>query len=364
MTTTDTPAARAEHSRDAHPAMILQDAGHSAPVMIWVAGVDCQFAWVNPYWLDFTGRSMAQQLGNGWHDSVHPEDLERCISIHAVSLEAQAAFDQDFRLRSHDGTYRWVLNRGVPRYAPDGRFMGFVGCCLDVDERRALEDQLAFRTEALRLSERRRDGFLNALVAELGASLAAAQEAALAVTPGASANVLLHAAMRLTGTLSAQLSRLVDEANRAARSTRAAWLPEHPSATLDSLLKQALEAVSPPLRHEARLQVKALLPGQALTADPRLGRLIGRLIESAFEGADPSTIVEVHAMLDRGGSALCLQITAALGGLSASFIPAAFALFEGPDAQPQASGVNAFAENDERCVSFFIGPPWVERRGG
>ena len=89
----------------------------SAPVMIWLAGPDKQFEWFNRTWLEFTGRTMEQERGAGWLDSVHIEDLERCAGIYHTSFDARQRFTMDFRMRRHDGSYRWIMATGVPRHS-------------------------------------------------------------------------------------------------------------------------------------------------------------------------------------------------------------------------------------------------------
>ena len=135
----------------------------SAPVLLWMAGSDAHCDWFSNAWLKFRGRSLGDELGDGWLDGVHPEDKERCLGVYAASFDAREAFTIDFRLRRHDGEYRWVMSTGIPRHADDGRFVGFVGSCHDVTERKALEDTLAERTRSLRLADRRREEFLGRL---------------------------------------------------------------------------------------------------------------------------------------------------------------------------------------------------------
>jgi PAS domain S-box-containing protein len=114
----------------------------SAPVMIWMSGTDKLSTYFNKPWLDFTGRSLEQDLGNGWAEGVHPEDLRRCMTTYVQAFDRREAFRMEYRLRRHDGEFRWVLDIGVPRFNPDGSFAGYIGSCIDVTERRRAEEQL------------------------------------------------------------------------------------------------------------------------------------------------------------------------------------------------------------------------------
>jgi len=114
----------------------------SAPVMVWMSGPDMLCNFFNKPWLEFTGRTIEQELGNGWSEGVHAEDLPGCLETYVSSFKARQPFTMDYRLRRADGEYRWILDNGVPRYAADGEFAGYIGSCVDITERRRMETAL------------------------------------------------------------------------------------------------------------------------------------------------------------------------------------------------------------------------------
>jgi PAS domain S-box-containing protein len=114
----------------------------SAPILIWSSGVDKGCTYLNRPWLEFTGRTLEQELGNGWAESVHPDDRARCLEVYAAHFDAREPFEMEYRLRRHDGEYRWIVDRGVPRLSPDGVLAGYVGACIDITDRKRAEGEL------------------------------------------------------------------------------------------------------------------------------------------------------------------------------------------------------------------------------
>jgi PAS domain S-box-containing protein len=114
----------------------------SAPVMIWMADPDKLCTYFNKPWLEFTGRSIARELGNGWAEGVHPADFQKCLDTYIQSFDRREAFRMEYRLRRHDGEFRCLLDSGVPRFNPDRSFAGYIGSCIDVTDQKRAEEQL------------------------------------------------------------------------------------------------------------------------------------------------------------------------------------------------------------------------------
>ena len=114
----------------------------TAPVLIWMSGIDKMCIFFNMGWLDFTGRSMEQEWGDGWTSGVHPDDLEKCLGIYSAAFDSRVNFQMEYRLRRFDGEYRWIVDYGVPRFESNGVFRGYIGSCVDITHRKLSEVSL------------------------------------------------------------------------------------------------------------------------------------------------------------------------------------------------------------------------------
>ena len=129
----------------------------TAPVLIWMSGPDKLCNYFNRPWLEFTGRSIEQELGNGWAEGVHPDDLSICLDTYTLHFDRHERFSVEYRLRRVDGEYRWVLDIGVPRFSSDGSFAGYVGCCMDIsDLKQARATVIEFSGRLIRAGEEER----------------------------------------------------------------------------------------------------------------------------------------------------------------------------------------------------------------
>jgi diguanylate cyclase (GGDEF)-like protein/PAS domain S-box-containing protein len=115
---------------------------NSLPALIWVCGPDQLCSWVNNTWLAFTGRRLEEEVGSGWSQGIHPEDASRCLDIYMRQFAALAPFELEYRLRRHDGNYRWMINTGIPRIDASGNLSGYICTLVDITDRKLMENEL------------------------------------------------------------------------------------------------------------------------------------------------------------------------------------------------------------------------------
>lgn len=123
----------------------------TAPLLIWTAGVDTLCTYFNRRWLEFRGRTLQDELGDGWAAGLHPDDLEAYLESYITAFGGRQQFEAEFRLMRHDGIYRWIYTGGAPRYLPDGSFAGYIGSCIDITERKEAEEALRESKEKFRI---------------------------------------------------------------------------------------------------------------------------------------------------------------------------------------------------------------------
>ncbi|HWB82976.1 MAG TPA: PAS domain S-box protein [Bryobacteraceae bacterium] len=136
------------HLNESHLRMIPD----AAPVMIWTAGMNRHRDWFNQRWLAFTGRTMEEELGDGWTQRIHWADLQKFRDTYSTAVRARRPFELEFRLLRHDGEYRWLLDHGVP-WTVRGEFAGYIGCCIDITERNRMEKATAQLAAVVESSE-------------------------------------------------------------------------------------------------------------------------------------------------------------------------------------------------------------------
>ncbi|MFI5454516.1 MAG: PAS domain-containing protein [Isosphaerales bacterium] len=249
----------------------------ATPVLIWGSDTEKLCNYFNKQWLDFTGRPIEQEMGNGWTQSVHPDDLERCLATYVTEFDARTPFTMEYRLRRYDGEYRWVLDNGVPRFAPDGSFSGYIGSCLDITRRKRAEEEL-------RNADRRKEEFLAVLSHELRNPLAPIQTAVdLLELAGTSKAAGSERELAVIKRQVQNLKRLVDDLLDVSRISRGKIELRKELVELAAVLAQAVEAVRP-LFNEQCQELHVSIPEEPifLEADStRLEQILSNLLINA-----------------------------------------------------------------------------------
>ena len=299
----------------------------SAPVLIWMAGPDTSRDWFNKSWLAFRGQTLGEELDGGWARGVHPEDVERCRAISEASFEERAPFRMDYRLQRHDGAYRWLLDTAIPRWSDAAGFLGYIGSCLDITDRKELEDKLAERTRTLRLTDRRREEFLARLSHELRDPLGPIANAAaiLRKVEGADRNLVM--VREIIERQVEQLRLLITDLVDVTLITKGQVVLQRERLEIDVLVDRAVQVVGPDItRRQQYLRVERPPPG--LTADGDMQRLVQALVallhNASKFSADGSTILLSSNTLDGD---LTLTVRDPGRGIASEVLPHVFELF-------------------------------------
>jgi PAS domain S-box-containing protein len=303
----------------------------AAPVMIWLAGPDRWCQWVNKPWLQFTGTTLDEERGNGWTQVVHPEDLERCMGIYSTSFHARQPFVMDYRLRRHDGLYRWVLDNGVPHASADGRFLGYVGSCVDIHERKELEERLAERTQAMRLSDRRQGEFLALLSHELRNPLAPIANAASVLRTMEAENPTIARLREIVERQVTRLRRLIDDLVDVTRVAQGQITLIKEPVAIDNVVRGALDGLRTKLS-AAGHTLKTEFPKEPAWVDGdalRLAQAVSAIVYNAsIFSRDPGEIlVSVQARSGEAKDQVQVRVKDRGQGISADFLPHVFELF-------------------------------------
>ena len=198
------------------------------PLMLWRAKPDMACEYTSRAWLEFTGMSAQQALGDGWSRALHAEDLARWLDCCVRAFDGREPFEIEYRMRRYDGEYRWVLDRAAPMYSADGLFLGYVGACVEIHERKRAEQGLARSLErerklrtATEEASRAKDGFVAAMLADVQSptQAIAAWSAHLReqLPPGSEAGEALEAIVRNARTQARIIGNLLELAQGAAK---------------------------------------------------------------------------------------------------------------------------------------------------
>lgn len=128
----------------------LNNIVNSSRALIWLSNTDKLCTYFNEPWLEFTGRTLEQEMGNGWAEGVHPDDFDRCLKTYVTAFDRREKFEMEYRLKDAKGEYKWILDLGTPNYDSKNEFVGFIGHCFDISDRKENEEILKKKNRELK----------------------------------------------------------------------------------------------------------------------------------------------------------------------------------------------------------------------
>jgi PAS domain S-box-containing protein len=336
---------------------------NAAPVLIWTSGMDKNFDYFNRSWLDFTGRTFEQELGQGWLQGVHPEDLEHVRRTFGASIDCRIPFEMQFRLRRADGEYRWILNHGVPRFTPDGAFQGYIGSCIDITERRLaqaeLERRVNERTAELAEANRELESFTYSVSHDLRAPLRHVHGYAEILrddyTSKLPEDALTVVKRIVVGT--ENMSRLVDDLLRLAKIGRQelALRPTNFNLLIQEVIDELKSEIS-----ERKIEWKIeTLP--EVSADPGLMKIVfTNLISNAvkYSRNREQTVIEIGSKPGENAPVFFIRDNGV--GFNMKYADKLFGVFQRLHKQEQFEGTGVGLAIVERIIRKHRGRIWAE----
>jgi PAS domain S-box-containing protein len=292
----------------------------ATPIMIWASGTDSLCNYFNKQWLDFTGRTIEQEMGNGWSEGVHADDRERCVDTYRTAFEACKPFLMEYRLRRHDGDYRWILDAGVPRFAGDGTFSGYIGSCLDITERKQAE-------EKLRDADRRKEEFLAVLSHELRNPLAPIQTALDLLEHSGTGTARSDQELATIKRQVQNLERLVDDLLDVSRISRGNVELRKEVVPLAEAIADSVEAVRA-LAEERHQRLHVSIPEESLFLDAdrtRLEQIFSNLLIDAAKYTPRDGQIWLSA--ERSDNQVVIRVRDTGVGIEPEFLGKVFDLF-------------------------------------
>ena len=246
----------------------------TAPVLIWVAGHNKLCTYFNQQWLNFTGRTLEEELGNGWLEGVHPEDYECCVETYTKAFDLCQPFTMEYRLRRADGQFRWILDSGTARFSSGGKFLGYIGSCIDITERKAAEEALedlsgqlirARENECARIARELHDD-LNQRMALISIEL----------------EQLGLSAPDSDGTLQMQLRGIIKQAAEVSREIHRISYDLHPSKLIQLGLVAAVKSLCDELRSSHELKIEFFHEGAPASLPQDISLCLYRIVQESL----------------------------------------------------------------------------------
>jgi PAS domain S-box-containing protein len=305
---------------------LFRSMADNAPAMLWVTDPTGYCTYLSALWYEYTGRTPGNDVGYGWLEAIHPEDLDATKRTILRASEDQLPFSMDYRVRRHDGEYRWAVDAGLPRFEGD-RFQGFVGCVFDVHERKMAEDANSRLVAKLQDADRRKDEFLATLAHELRNPLAPIRNSLQILKMPRIDSETVERSREMMERQVHHLVRLVDDLLDVSRVMRGKIELRKERIELATIVARAVETAQPLVDVQGhsltlRLPEESLL----LDADPvRLTQVIGNLLTNAAKYSESNGRIWLNA--ERDGNVAVLRVRDSGIGIAPYMLPRIFDLF-------------------------------------
>lgn len=302
----------------------------NAPAMLWVSDADARCTYLSTQWYEYTGSTPDEGLGFGWVECVHDDDRQNAQDAFLQANERRVPFNADYRMRTRNGEYRWIADAGLPRFDAQGEFQGYVGCVVDVHDRKNYE-------QTLMEADRRKDEFLATLAHELRNPLAPVRNAVQLFRLKGPPEPQLQWARDVIDRQVDHLTRLIDDLLDVSRITRNNLELRKQSVALAEVIQGAVET-SRPLIEQCGHELTVIVPPEPvyLQADPmRLAQVFSNLLSNAAKYTERDGHIWLTAALE--GREIVVRVRDSGVGIPPETMPRLFELFFQADSSLERS---------------------------